>query len=102
MTACFWAGFRIGLRRNTCADRLKLNVFCFCGPPKQRPFFFGNAQANSKASSHLDEPSHPSSVPAINILRTYPIATDDRYANFSASTCPTQLLNLQQALQRQA
>src|SRR4028118_228855 len=30
----------------------------------------------------------------------YPIATDDRCANFSASTCPTQPLNLQQALQR--
>jgi hypothetical protein len=28
----------------------------------------------------------------------YPGATNDRCANFWASTCPTQLLNLQQAL----
>ena len=69
MTAFFWAGCRVGLRRNTCADKLKLVFKLFGGPPKQRPFFFGNAQANSKASSHLDEPSCPGSVPAINILR---------------------------------
>ena len=69
MTACFWASSRKGLRRNTCADRLKLRIILNCGLPKQRPFFFGNAQANSKASSHLDEPSRPGSVPAINILR---------------------------------
>ena len=27
MTACFWASSRKGLRRNTCADRLKLYKF---------------------------------------------------------------------------
>jgi hypothetical protein len=54
MTADFWAGFRIGLRCNTRADRLKLSILFACGPPKQRPFFFGNAKADSKASSHLD------------------------------------------------
>ena len=36
----FWAGCRVGLRRNTCADRLKSTYYFFCGPPKQRPFFF--------------------------------------------------------------
>jgi len=56
MTAFFWAGCRVGLRCNTCADRLKL-YFDFCGPPKQRPFFFG-----AKAQS-------PRLSPAINILR---------------------------------
>jgi hypothetical protein len=69
MTAFFWAGCRVGLRCNTRADRLKLHFLLIGGPPKQRPFFFGNAQANPKASSHLDEPGRPSSVPAINILR---------------------------------
>jgi hypothetical protein len=41
----FWAGCRISLRQNTCADRLKLLIYEFGGPPKQRPFFFGNAKA---------------------------------------------------------
>jgi hypothetical protein len=54
MTAFFWAGFRVGLRCNTRADRLKLIIILNFGPPKQRPFFFGNAKANPKASSHLD------------------------------------------------
>jgi hypothetical protein len=49
MTAGFWAGCRIGLRRNTRADRLKLSFLFDCGPPNQRPFFFWNAKANSKA-----------------------------------------------------
>jgi hypothetical protein len=40
MTACFWASFPRGLRRNTRADKLKLS-FYFGGSPKQRPFFFG-------------------------------------------------------------
>jgi hypothetical protein len=69
MTACFWAGCRIGLRCNTRADRLKLSIFVFLARPNSGHFFFGNAKGNSKASSPLDEPSHPSSVPAINILR---------------------------------
>src|SRR4028118_741766 len=55
MTAFFWAGFRRGLRCKTRADRLKLS-FYDCGPPKQRPFFFG-----AKAQS-------PRLSPAINIL----------------------------------
>jgi len=39
MTAVFWAGFRMSLRRITCADRLKLSFLFLLGPPKQRPFF---------------------------------------------------------------
>jgi hypothetical protein len=54
MTAFFWADCRVGLRRNTRADRLKLSKNFIGGPPKQRPFFFWNAKTNSKASSHLD------------------------------------------------
>ena len=69
MTACFWAGFRRGLRRNTCADRLKLIIYLMWPAQTAAIFFWRNAKANSKASSHLDEPSRPGSVPAINILR---------------------------------
>jgi hypothetical protein len=55
MTAFFWAGFRRGLRRNTCADRLKLLILTFVARPNSGHFFFENAQANFEASSsHLD------------------------------------------------
>jgi hypothetical protein len=54
MTACFWAGFGIGLRRNTCADRLKLH-FLFLWPAQTAAIFFLDAKANLEASSsHLD------------------------------------------------
>src|SRR4028119_2259464 len=69
MTAFFWAGFRVGLRCKTCADRLKLHFLLFLWPAQTAAIFFWKAKANSKASSHLDEPSRPGSVPAINILR---------------------------------
>jgi len=41
MTAGFWAGFRIGLRCNTCADRLKLVFLFFVARPNSGHFFFG-------------------------------------------------------------
>ncbi len=41
MTAFFWAGFRVGLRRNTCADRLKLSTFIFVARPNSGHFFLG-------------------------------------------------------------
>ena len=40
MTACFWAGCRIGLRCNTCADRLKLLFLIFVARPNSGHFFF--------------------------------------------------------------
>ena len=51
MTACFWAGFRRGLRRNTCADRLKLHFLLFLSPAQTAAIFFWNAKANLEASS---------------------------------------------------
>jgi len=55
MTALFWAGFRIGLRCNTRADKLKLRKIFERWPAQQAAiFFFWNAKADSKASSHLD------------------------------------------------
>ena len=41
MTAFFWAGCRRGLRRNTCADRLKLNKFLLLARPNSGHFFLG-------------------------------------------------------------
>jgi hypothetical protein len=41
MTACFWAGFRVGLRRNTCADRLKLSIYLNVARPNSGHFFLG-------------------------------------------------------------
>jgi hypothetical protein len=41
MTACFWAGFRVGLRRNTCADRLKLSFNFDVARPNSGHFFLG-------------------------------------------------------------
>jgi hypothetical protein len=45
MTALFWAGFRIGLRCNTCADRLKLLKFYFVARPNSGHFFLGMLKA---------------------------------------------------------
>jgi hypothetical protein len=44
-------------------------IFVFVARPNSGHFFLENAKGNSKASFHLDEPSRPGSVPAINILR---------------------------------
>jgi hypothetical protein len=41
MTACFWAGRRIGLRCNTRTDRLKLSFYEFVARPNSGHFFLG-------------------------------------------------------------
>ncbi len=41
----FWAGCRVGLRRNTCADRLKLVLIFFVARPNSGHFFFGMLKA---------------------------------------------------------
>jgi len=41
MTAGFWAGCRIGLRRNTCADRLKSSINFYVARPNSGHFFLG-------------------------------------------------------------
>jgi hypothetical protein len=41
MTACFWAGCRVGLRRNTCADRLKILIYFYLARPNSGHFFLG-------------------------------------------------------------
>jgi hypothetical protein len=40
MTALFWAGCRLGLRRNTCADRLKSSLFIIWWPAQTAAIFF--------------------------------------------------------------
>jgi hypothetical protein len=41
MTAFFWAGCRVGLRRNTCADRLKSSFILIVARPNSGHFFLG-------------------------------------------------------------
>ena len=47
MTAFFWAGFRMSLRRNTCADRLKLVILMW--PAQTAAIFFDTGKSIRKA-----------------------------------------------------
>jgi len=52
----FWAGCRIGLRRNTCADRLKSSFIIYVARPNSGHFFWKLKLILKLAQSHLDVP----------------------------------------------
>jgi hypothetical protein len=73
-------------------------MFYFLARPISGHFFFGNAQANFKASSHLDESSRPGSVPAINIVRLARSQLMTAALIFRRQLVRQSTLNLQQTL----